>query len=292
MTRADVTSKGPHTVAAAMQAAALATLRLFLTSGAASTQSPADVLLPRLLAACADGHSDVREAALSCLQAAEQAPEALVASELMTASVLADLRRAVLEQQELIEGDPQATLQVCPGSDVLQGGVGPCSSCASADRDKSEARQHIPIVCLLPLVAHPALWLVHLLDSFAAYQCILAFHQPSNARCATRLGRCLSKFLSWAFPGHCLTSTIRVSPLVPSESPRDRLFGAPADASVNHLKASRQQGQEGKGQAERVSHAVCGDDLASTPLYKRQMPVPIYPAGPLMWPSSLLWLLD
>ena len=145
-----------------MQAAALATLRLLVTSGAASMSSPPDVLLPRVLAACADRHSDVREAALSCLQAAEQVPEAFVASELMTTSVLADLRQAVLEQQELIEGDPQGMLQVCAGSDELRGKVGPCSSCASAGRDKHSHAAHTQL-CLLPLLAHPAYYAVQLL---------------------------------------------------------------------------------------------------------------------------------
>ena len=291
MARADVTSKGPHTVAAAVQAAALATLRLFLTSGAASTRSPADVLLPRLLAACADGHSNVREAALSCLQAAEQAPEALVASELMTASVLADLRRAVLEQQELIEGDPQAMLQVCPGNDVLQGELGHAAHVPLLAGTKAKPGSTYPLCAFSLLLRTLPSGSYICWGSFAAFQCTLAFHQPSNARCAAFLGRCLSKCLSWAFPGHCLTSTIRVSPLVPSESARDRLFGVPADASVHNLKASCQQGQEGKGQAERVSHAAVMT-LPLHQLYRRQTPAPIHPAGPLMWSLLLLWLLD
>ena len=176
--RPDVTSEDLHTVAAAVQAAALATLRLLVTSGAASAPSPPDVLLPRLLAACADRHSDVREAALSCLQAAEQAPEALVASELMTTSVLADLRQAVLKQQELIEGDPQGMLQVCAGSDVRQGGAGPCSIYATTGRDEQshEACTHL---CHLSLLASPACCPVHLLGSL----CCLQMYSGSAQAC-------------------------------------------------------------------------------------------------------------
>ena len=52
-----------------------------------------------------------------------------------------------------------------------------------------------------------------------------------------------------AFSGRCLISTIGVN------------FGVPAGASGDHLEASRQQEQEGKGQAEWVRHAVCVNDL-------------------------------